>query len=253
MLDTLLSGAYAPFTFAIALLFGLLILELAFALLGGTLLGAGGADADIDMDVDFDIGDLGDMAEVGVDLDGLDMDPSEFELPSPEDIAGEIDGAPEAAPGIAAWLGLGKVPGLIWLAVFLLAFGMGGIVLQNIAGAIIAPLPLYLAIPPVVIAALWFARGFGTVFARLLPKTETQSVAQSSLGRRTGVVTQGTAKRGTPAEVRVTDRFGNSHYLRAEPMQDHDEIVQGAEVLVLRHRPTGGFRLLQISDEPQSI
>jgi hypothetical protein len=140
------------------------------------------------------------------------------------------------------------VPALIWLAAFLLGFGAGGVLLQNLASALYAPLPALIAIPAVTFGALGFARGFGGVFARLLPKTETQSVARSSLARRMGVVTQGTARRDAPAEVRVTDRYGNSHYLRAEPMRDTDAISKGTEVLVLRHRPSGGFRLVVLSD-----
>jgi hypothetical protein len=79
-----------------------------------------------------------------------------------------------------------------------------------------------------------------------MPRTETQSVSTRQLGRRLGTVTQGTAARGSPAEVRVTDRYGNTHYLRAEPLSDAETIPQGAEVLVLRHRPTGGFRLIAL-------
>jgi len=247
MLDTLLSGAYAPFTLAIALLFGLLALELVFMLIGGSLLAAGEVDADADFDADFDLGDIGDF-DMEVDLEGLELDPAEFEIPAPEDITGELEGLAEATPGAGDWLGLGKVPALIWIAAFLLGFGVSGILLQNIAGAIWSPLPLLLAGPAAFAAALWFARSFGAVFASILPKTETQAVAQSSLARRKGIVTQGTAMRGNPAEVRVTDRYGNSHYLRAEPMQDDAQIAQGAEVLVLRHRPTGGFRLLKLLD-----
>ncbi len=73
-----------------------------------------------------------------------------------------------------------------------------------------------------------------------------KSVSKRQLGKRMGTVTQGTAARGIPAEVRVTDRYGNTHYLRAEPMGDADTIPQGAQVLVLRHRPTGGFRLIAL-------
>ncbi|MCE8442071.1 OB-fold-containig protein, partial [Rhodovulum sulfidophilum] len=103
------------------------------------------------------------------------------------------------------------------------------------------------AIPSAALAIL-FTRSFGAVFARLLPRTETQSVRARHLGRRMGVVTQGTASRGRPAEVRVRDRYGNTHYLRAEPLRDEDSIPAGCEVLVMRHRPTGSFRLISLDN-----
>ncbi|WP_245605455.1 YqiJ family protein [Roseicyclus elongatus] len=38
------------------------------------------------------------------------------------------------------------------------------------------------------------------------------------------------------------------HHLRAEPFRDDDRIPQGTEVLVLRHRATGTFRLIPLGD-----
>lgn len=242
MLDTFLSGAYAPFTFAITLLFGLLALEIMALILGGTLMGDG-AETDMDIDMDLGVGDLGDMPEV--DLGDLDLDPAEFEIASAEDVAVET---PTAGPSPLAWLGLGRMPTLLWLATLCLGFGVGGLILQNLATALLGqPLPALVAVIPMAGAAIWFTGRFGALFARLLPRTETQSVAERQLARRRGTVTQGTAARGRPAEVRVTDRYGNLHYLRAEPLRDDVEIAQGTDVLVLRHRPTDTFRLVPLT------
>lgn len=258
MIETLLSAPFLPFSLAFGLLFGLLTLELVFALIGGTLLGAGaepeldleGADFGLETGLDAGV-DLGaDMAGLlDGEMAGLGLDITEFDLPSPEDIAAGSAPTGAAAPGgLMGWLGLGRVPALIWLAAALLAFGTAGYAIQNLAAALFAPLPALLAALPAGLAALWFARGFGAVFARLLPKTETQSVPRSQLGRRRGTITQGTATRGQPAEVRVIDRHGNSHYLRAEPMLDDAAIAPGTDVVVLRHRPTGSFRLIPLGD-----
>ncbi|MCJ8333124.1 MAG: YqiJ family protein, partial [Epibacterium sp.] len=93
-----------------------------------------------------------------------------------------------------------------------------------------------------------FTRGFGAWFARVLPQTETSALSESSLGRRRGVVTQGTAARGRPAEVRVMDGYGNAHYLRAEPMSEGDEISAGTEVLVIRDRRAKAYVLVPVSE-----
>jgi hypothetical protein len=242
MFDMFLTAEYVPFTIALCLLFGLMLMELVFALMGGTILGMG---ADVDgPDIDIDAPDL---ADLDIDFDGIDMDAAEIEVPSFE----EVD-APDGASGMsgpAAWLGFGKMPALIWLGSVLMSFGIAGLVLQSLAGALFGgPLAAGLVAVPAGAFAIWFTRGFGAIFARIIPKTETESVSERHLGRRTGIVTQGTAARGRPAEVRVTDRFGNIHHLRAEPLNDKITIAQGTEVLVLRHRYDGGYLLVPLTD-----
>jgi hypothetical protein len=108
-------------------------------------------------------------------------------------------------------------------------------------------MPAWLAVLPATGVAIWFARQFGTLFANLLPRIETEALSERHLGRRTGVVTQGTASRGRPAEVRITDRYGNFHYLRAEPLRDDAQIPQGTEVMVLRHRYETGYLLVALT------
>lgn len=253
MFDMIFSDGMFPFTLALALLFGLLALEVVFGLLGGTLLGAGADSLDVDgPDLDVDLPDLGDM-DIDLGLDGTDIDIGDLELAEVDlDLdspgADMPDGAPDGGGSLAAWLGFGKMPALIWLAAMLLSFGLSGLVIQTVADGLLGgPLPAWLVALPSAAVAIWFARQFGTLFARLLPKMETEALSERHLGRRTGVVTQGTAARGRPAEVRVTDRYGNIHYLRAEPLRDGARIPQGTEVMVLRHRYETGYLLVALS------
>ena len=82
MLQFLLDGAFAPFTLALALLTGLMVLELVALLLGGSLIGA-----DSDADLDIDAGDGGDF---DLDLDGAELggvegiDAADLDLPDAE-------------------------------------------------------------------------------------------------------------------------------------------------------------------------
>lgn len=238
MFDFLLEGAFVPFTLALALLFGLLALELVALVLGGSLM-AGEGEVDLDM---VDAPDL-DIGDFDLDIDA-DVDLGEFELAEVE--ADMPDSAPVSPLG---WLGVGKMPFMIWLAVLLAGFGLSGLGLQIALRDLLGfDLPAWIAAIPAGAFGLWFARGFGGVFARLLPKTETEAMSERMLSRRRGVITQGTASRGRPAEVRVTDRFGNAHYLRAEPLQDKDTLSQGTDVLVLRDRRRDRFVLVGLSD-----
>lgn len=248
MIDLLLSPPFAAFTLALSLLFTLFLLELALLLVGVSLMGAGAeaapdVDADFDVDLDADFANV-DLAELGADLG--DVDPEMLELFDAEpDIS-----APTESFSLAAWLGLGQVPALIWIASFLLCFGVSGLVLQQgaewLAGLFVPPA---LAILVAAGAGLGLARSFSRLFARLLPKSETAAVSERHLGRRIGLVTQGVARRGKPAEVRVSDRHGNTHYLRAEPMKDADVIEAGTEVLVVRNRYADDYRLIAVSSK----
>ncbi len=239
MTEILLSPQMFPFSLALGLLFALLLLELVSALLGGSLLGMGGdADADLDVDAGFD-------TDIGLDSD-FDTD---LDFDNLEDVveAVEVENL-DASSGLLSWLGFGKVPFLIWLAAFLVSFGLGGLILQsglqNLFGY---GLPASVAALGMAPLGLWFARQFSGVFARLLPKTESTALSENHLGRRRGVISQGTAARGKPAEVRVLDRHGNMHYLRAEPLRDGDAFEQGTEVLVLRKSLTEGYRLVALT------
>ncbi|MCT4609342.1 MAG: YqiJ family protein [Pelagimonas sp.] len=242
MFDHLLTEAFLPFTISLGLLAGLTLMELLFALLGGTLLGLGGDSIDIDgPDIDAPEFDLPDLGDLDIDLDGIDTDA--FELPSFEE-----PGLTTAPAGPSDWLGFGRMPALIWLGTMALAFGLVGITVQNIALALLgSALPAWSVAIPALAVAIWFTRGFGALFARLLPKNESQSVSERHLGRRKGVVSQGTAARGRPAEIRVSDRYGNTHYIRAEPLRDDAVIPQGTEVIVLRHRYDSGYMIVALT------
>ncbi len=236
MIALLLDPTVAPFTVALGILFGLLGLELVSALMGGSLFGLGGdADADLDMDV----------AGIDVDAGDFDIDLDELGLGLEEAEALDVDSG--IGGGVAGWLGFGKVPMLIWVASFLIAFGLGGLIIQWSAAALIGgALPLVIAAPAAFGLGTLFAKGFSGTFARLVPKTESTALSERSLGRRMGIVSRGTAARGRPAEVRVTDGFGNMHYVRAEPLRDDVVIPQGAKVLVVRRKPGATYQLVAL-------
>lgn len=246
MFETLSDPAFAPFTFALALLFGLAGLELAALLLGASFLG-GDSDAGLDATDGLDAGDFGLEAEGLGDFGDLDL--AEIDGFEADASGAELVTASGSPGGPISWLGLGQMPMLIWLAVLLLGFGLFGMGLQmGLKSALSLTAPPWLAALPAAGFSVWFTRRFGAVFARVLPQVETESVSERSLGRRRGLVTQGTASLGRPAEVRVIDKFGNAHYLRAEPFSKEEEITQGSEVLVIRDRRRDAYVLIPLSE-----
>lgn len=241
MTDTLLSAGWVPFTTACALLFALSFLELVFAFVGLSLIGDVDADADLGADVP-DIGDLGDL-----DID-LDADVADYEIPDVSEADAVTTAAADGASGPLAWLGLGRLPFVIWMASNLFAFSAVGFALQSLSQSILGgPLPAGIAIIPAVLGAIVFTNRFGRLFVAILPKSETTSMSTRRYGGHKGTVTQGVARQGHPAEVRITDRHGNWHYLRAEPLEQDAAIKAGTDVLILRNRRTGEFKITALS------
>jgi hypothetical protein len=126
-----------------------------------------------------------------------------------------------------------------------MGFGLSGLILQSVVQNILgAPLGTTLAVLIAAVIGLGFARTFARFFGNLLPQIETTATSAQFMGGLRGIVTQGTARNGQPAEVRLRDRHGNTHYLRCEPFRESDVIREGTEVLTLRERlAKGGWGL----------
>ncbi|MEM8790998.1 MAG: OB-fold-containig protein [Pseudomonadota bacterium] len=201
-----------PFSIALSLVMALLILELGMSLIGGSLLG-GEVEFDVDADADFDL--------------ELDVEAGD---------AVQASGATTGS-GILSWLGIGQAPFGVWLAGTLTAFGLTGYFLQSGANMLLGnTLPALIAIPVVLPVAIAIGVRFARTIGRAIPKIETTAISTRSYGGRRGVVTVGTAARGRPAQVRFQDRYGNWHHAMVEPLNDHEEFGQGAEVAILRLR-----------------
>jgi len=134
-----------------------------------------------------------------------------------------------------SWLGIGRIPLLMVIVVFLALFGLVGLALQQLASAFAgAPLSPWLAGPAAAVAALPLT-GFGARgLARILPQDETTAVSLDTLVGRRGEITIGTARRGSPAQARVRDAHGQVHYVMVEPHEAAHPIAAGDTILLAR-------------------
>lgn len=260
-LDLLLHKNMTPFALALGFVLALLVLELVMSLLGGSLFGAemDAPDAELDLDIDaqlelgaapagFEPGEIEGGAIEGGQIEGGQIEGGQIEGGP---IAGsEVDAASagNAPAGILAWLGVGEAPLIIWIAAMLTSFGVVGYVIQALSeaiwGALLPAVPAaLLALIPGVAFGARFARGFG----RLIPKAQSSAIARRSLGGRRGVLVQGEARRGAPAQARVRDGYGEIHHLLVEPLRDDDAIAAGEDVIILRRRD-GAFLALRLDD-----
>lgn len=148
------------------------------------------------------------------------------------------DGGGEAGPGgLLAWLGVGRAPLLVLLIVFLTAFGVAGFALQGLARAAFGgPLPLIAAIPAALIAAGPASGAIVRLARRVLPRGGSEAVSAESFIGRVATVLAGEARSGAPAEARVKDAYGQTHYVRVEPDVETEIFEKGAEALIVSRK-----------------
>jgi membrane protein implicated in regulation of membrane protease activity len=150
-----------------------------------------------------------------------------------DNLVPELDA--DGVEGALGWLHVGKVPMLVLLILFLLGFALCGYAVQLIARGVLGSyLPMWLASLPAVLMGLTTVRGVGALLAYIIPRDETSAVGEEALIGRAGMVTQGIARRGSAAEVKVRDHLGRAHYLRVEPDVDGEEFAEGTAVLIVK-------------------
>lgn len=147
------------------------------------------------------------------------------------------------------WLGVGRVPLSILLVLFLGAFGLIGIVGQQVVqGMTGAFLPGVFAIPGAAALALPATGIMARKLAGLLPRDETTAIDTGQLVGLHAEIIVGRARRGSPARARVRDFHGQSHYVLVEPDEPSASFAEGDEVLLVR-KEKNVFRAI-VSDRP---
>ncbi len=145
------------------------------------------------------------------------------------DVHGDADGG-----HLLGWLGVGQVPLLVTLVVLLALFGLIGFGLQQFAAALIgAPISPWLAAAIAFVAALPLLGLSSRALARIMPGDETTAISLDSLVGKRAQITIGSARRGSPAQARVRDVHGQSHYVMVEPVTDGSSVGAGETVLLV--------------------
>jgi hypothetical protein len=149
------------------------------------------------------------------------------------DVDTDTDGG--FADGMVSFLGLGRVPLMVWLVSFLLMFAALGVGIQALADAFLgAPLDRWVAAAIAAVAALPVTGVLVRPLAAILPGDETSAVGLDSLvGRRARIVT-GRASAGNPARAEVHDHHGRPHYVMVEPHEAGSEMLEGDDLLLVR-------------------
>lgn len=165
-------------------------------------------------------------------LDGLLPD---FDVDVDLDADGELV-TPSVMSRALGWVRVRGVPMLVVLVTFLTFFSLSGFLVQStVKHTLTFYLPWYLAIWPALIVTVPCVRGFSAVLAKFVVRDETSAVSQNTFVGKVAVVTLGTARKGMPAEAKLTDQYGQVHYVRVEP-DDEQELPQGTAVLLVNLR-----------------
>ncbi|QGX39674.1 YqiJ family protein [Permianibacter aggregans] len=199
MFNAMFASDNLPFSVALVLMLIMLVAELA-----SMMLGAGLSDA------------LENLLPDGMDADAPD--------------GADVD---SSLSNLLGWLRFGQVPVLMLLVIFLTSFGLLGLFLQGSLHTVTGIyLPGWLASIPVFFASLPCVRLFGGWLAKILPKDETSVVSENSFIGRVAVITLGTARQHHPAEAKLRDEHGMTHYLMVEPDNAEEMFTAGTDVIL---------------------
>lgn len=176
---------------------------------------------------------IGAVQAIGVAGD-FDLDLHELDLGGGTDLLG--------------WLGVGRLPLLMLLAIFLALFGMIGLIAQHLTldftGALLSPLiaaPIAAAasLPATGLAARWLSP--------LLPRDQSSAVPLDALVGSFARIVTGIARTGSPARARVEGPYGQAHYVMVEPDNAGQTLEEGETILLVR-REDPIFRAISHGD-----
>ena len=170
------------------------------------------------------------------------------------DADGDLDGGGDVGPmdGLLSVIGIGRLPFMMWLALFLLLFAAIGVGLQSLAASLAGgPLDVLLASVLGGVAALPVAGALARPIAAVMPKDETTAITTDALVGRRARISTGWAKAGSPARATVHDRHGQLHNVMVEPHESGSQFAEGDEVLLVR-REDETFYAIALQDRQLS-
>ena len=94
-----------------------------------------------------------------------------------------------------SWLRVGRVPILILAVIFLLAFGLGGLLLQAVVSRMLgAPLPTLVAVVPALFFGVGSMNVLGGLAENIVPRDESSAVSSDSFVGRVATITLGNGR-----------------------------------------------------------
>ncbi len=131
--------------------------------------------------------------------------------------------------GFFGYINPQKVPFSMVLVSFFFIFGFIGTLLQNILGL----LPLIITLPIVIFFTFILLRHITNIIGKILPNETTEVVSTDSFIGKIAIILDLKAKRNLPARAKLIDVYGSNHYIRIEPLQEEETLIEGDEVIIM--------------------
>ncbi len=129
-----------------------------------------------------------------------------------------------------------KIPFSFLLVLFFLGFGLGGFFLNGLTLWFLGTaFPIWVTWLPTLILTIPFISISSVIIARFLPGDESSAVERSSFVGKIAQITLGTARSGSPAQAKLRDEHGQTHYVMVEPDND-EEWHTGDKIIILSQK-----------------
>ena len=79
---------------------------------------------------------------------------------------------------------------------------------------------------------------------KILPKDETTAIHIEELIGRTAIIILGDARANSPAQAKVQDQYGHTHYVLVEPA--NGEILKQGQSVILMDKTRNGFQAMKV-------
>lgn len=141
------------------------------------------------------------------------------------------------------WLYLGRIPVLIWFIIFLTTYALFGFITQGIFFHFTESyFPLWMIAPAALFLCMPIVRIVSAGIAKILPKDETTAIHSNELIGLTAEIILGEAKQNYPAQAKVKDHFGLTHYVMVEP--ETEIIFTQGQSVILTQKTKIGFQAI---------
>lgn len=134
--------------------------------------------------------------------------------------------------GVINWFNIGGVPLIILLILIFAWFSALGFCIQGVSSGFYHPIPQSLAVIGALFLTIPAVRESSRLVARFVPQDETYAVEVDDFIGHIAKVTVGPLDEGLPGLVRVKDKHGNYHKLRARAAPNVGKMAVGEEVLL---------------------
>lgn len=142
------------------------------------------------------------------------------------------------------WMNFGRVPLLVIAVCFLAIFGLFGLIGQYLVFSSFGFLtPLLVSLPLVFLISLPITKSFTNFVHKVMPKDESSALSLEDFIGKSAIITLGKATFNSPAEAKVTDKYGQSHYFMVEPEEENVVFEQGESVLLSKINSHGFYAI----------